>query len=152
MGCCNSCGNDPCPGTFGCPPPSTCDDPDAARGFRVRRPWVRGDTITLQFQLTEPFSGQRPNLADVGSKVWFTVKRFVSDQDVSAVFAGVLTQGVTDMGGGLVQVDVPATVTAGYFDGKEKLYYDLQAKWSGRVWTQERGLFILEPDITRATT
>lgn len=150
MGC--SCGNDPCPGTFGCEPEPGCDDPDWKHGFRTRRPWTRGDTITLKLSLKEPYTGQTPDLSDVGSKVWFTVKTYLSDDDLNAIFQGVLTDGVTDLGGGQVEVTVPALVTSIYMDGKTKLYYDLQVKWAGRVWTQEKGLFLLDPDVTRATS
>jgi hypothetical protein len=146
MGC-----ND-CLPPFGCPPDDTCD-PDAERGYVIKRPWNRGDTIILKFQLQEPYSKRVPNLSDMGSKVWFTVKTYLTEQDSTALFQGTLLSGdVVDLGGGQIQVTIPAAVTSIAAEGVTKFYYDLQIKWSGIVWTPEKGLFQVSPDVTRATT
>jgi hypothetical protein len=125
---------------------------DAKRGFRKHRPFTRGDTITIDFDLRDPFSGQAP---DVGSsQVWFTIKANLADADLNAVFQGtILSADITPLGGPRVRVTVPATVTAmACLDGKTRLYYDLQVSYAGRVWTQEKGIFVIDPDVTRATS
>jgi hypothetical protein len=117
------------------------------------RPWTRGDTIVLDFSLRDPNPpGAVPNLSDSGSKVWFTVKEFLSTQDQDAMFQGTIGSGVELLGGGRVRVTVPANTTAFVPDGTAKLYYDIQVLWGGRVWTQEKGVFLVDPDVTKATS
>jgi hypothetical protein len=151
---CKSCGESLCPGDVLC---GTCGepcDPDENRGFRIKRPIERGDTLVLEFAPTVPGTGQSPNLADSGSKAWFTIKDYLSRWDLQALFQGTIGAGIEIQGGvgNRIVVTVPAAATSVIPDGLQRLYYDLQILWNGRVWTAEKGLFEVSPDVTRATS
>lgn len=130
-------------------------DADYKRGFRVSHAMERGDTKELEYDLVD---GDRLPIdtSAVGVKVWFTIKRYLSDHDLQALWQGTLTSGIAAVGlasSGKIRVTVPADKTAGFPEGIEKLYYDLQVKdAAGRIATVEKGLFLVSPDVTRATT
>jgi hypothetical protein len=154
-GCsCDSCGGELCPGDVRCGGCGNACDPDENRGFRIKRPVERGDTVVLDYQLVDPRTCLPPDLTVQGAKVWFTVKDYLGRHDLKALFQGVLGTGIENLGSGRVRVTIPATVTAGIPDGVVRIYYDLQVLTGtdGRVWTQEKGLFEVSPDVTRATS
>lgn len=153
--CCDQCSGSLSPGDVFC---GTCGlecDPDKARGFRVRRALVRGDTGVFDFDLVD-YLGVPQNLTLTGVKVWFTVKYYLGDQDSQAVAqltlgAGIATRDV--LTSGRIRVTLPASVTQYVKDGTTRLYYDLQIlDGTGRITTVEKGLFLVDPDVTRAVS
>ncbi len=154
--CCDQCQGDLCPGDVFC---GTCGkdcDPDKARGFRRKRRVERGDTVVIDYDLVDPDLGAPLDLTLPGVKVWFTVKYYLDDKDVKALAqltlgAGIATRDV--LTSGRIRVTLPATVTAQVNEGATRLYYDLQVlDGTGRVTTVEKGLFVVEPDVTRTTS
>jgi len=134
-----------------CDPEPGCEDSDALRGFTVKRPWNRGDTIILEWSVFDalrvPFDPTDP-----ASKVWFTVKDVLDKWDEAATWQGTYGSGIESLGGNRIRVTIPASVTAVAYD-LVKLYYDLQIKNpAGQISTVEKGLFLLSPDVTRAYT
>lgn len=130
-------------------------DPDYKRGFRVVHPMERGDTKELEYTLLDR-DGIPIDVSDPDVKIWFTIKRYLSEADSQALWQGTLASGVAAIGApvaGKVRVTVPASATSWFPEGIEKLYYDLQVKEAdGRLTTREKGLFRVSPDVTRATT
>jgi len=122
---------------------------------------VRGDTFRNVFQVmrvqlglpldTPPFS------VDItGWTFWFTLKRYYNDPDNLAVFQGITTDGtgnvtITDALSGKVTVFVPPLSTLNMPDADVRLVFDLQGKDpAGVVYTAERGVIVVSPDVTRA--
>ncbi len=84
-----------------------------------------------------------------------TLKDSLTRPDLQAAFQGKFSSGeVASLGGGRVRATVPAEVTRWLPDGLSKLYYDVQvlSGTGGRIWTQERGIFELAPDVTKNTS
>ncbi len=154
--CCEECSGTLCPGDVFCGACGVECDPDRARGFTIRRRIVRGDTIQIDYDLVDS-AGAPIDLSDPTVKVWFTVKYWLRDQDVYALAAPTLANGGI-VGrdaptSGHVRVTIAASVTQYIADGTTKLYYDLQVKdAAAHVSTVERGLFLVDPDVSRAVT
>lgn len=154
--CCEDCSGTLCPGDVFCGACGKECDPDRARGFTLRRRVIRGDTIQIDYDLVDS-AGVPIDLSDPDVKVWFTVKYWLRDQDAYALAAPTLANGGIvgrDVPtSGRVRVTVDSSVTQHIAEGTTKLYYDLQVKDAeGRVATVERGLFLVDPDVTRAVT
>lgn len=155
---CDNCSGELCPGDVLC---GTCGeecDPDRTRGFKIKRKMTRGDTEEIDYDLLDR-DGAPLDLSAAGAKAWFTVKRYLSDADQFAVHqatianGGILPRDGGSLASGRVRVTVPATATASVAEGTTKLYYDLQVKDAlGRISTVEKGLFVIDADVTRATT
>lgn len=154
--CCDQCQGELCPGDVFCGTCGQSCDPDKARGFRTKRRIERGDTVEIDYDLVDS-QGAPLDLSLTGVKAWFTIKYYLDDKDVKA-----LAQ-VTFAGGGIAPRDVPtsgrvrvtiaAAVTGYILEGTTRLYYDLQIlDGAGRVTTIEKGLFLVDPDVTRATS
>ncbi len=152
MSCpCDSCGTELCPGDVRCGDCGEACDPDKTRGFVIRRPMQRGDTVILDFALVDPFTRIPPNPLDAGFQAWFTVKDYLQQRDIQARFQGTYAGGeIVSLGGGWIRVTMPASSTLWIPDGVVRLYYDVQAASGGRVWTHEKGLFEVSPDVTRS--
>lgn len=116
----------------------------------------RGDTYLFDVlaKRIDPQSGQPVTIDLTGGKAWFTAKKTLSDQDVSATIAlSTTTSGVAivDPTSGRVRVTVPASSTT-LLDADQKLFYDVQVMDSaGVVTTAQYGLLRIQPDVTRAT-
>lgn len=155
---CDECGAGLCFGAVLCDECGVACDPDKTRGFTTERTMTRGDTIEIEYTLTDPDTGAPVDLGAAGVKVWFTVNPTIPKLATDPVlFQGTLVSGAITIVGlgtsGMILVTIPATTTQFLTDGIEKLYYDLQLKdGAGRVRTVEKGLFRVWPDITRAAT
>lgn len=151
---CDSCSGDLCPGDIFCGSCGAECDPDATRGFVRKRRLERGDTLEIEYDLIDK-DGNPLDLGAVGVKVWFTIKYYLSDVDQNAVAQATLANGQISLRdvatSGRILVTVPATATQYVREGTTKLYYDLQVKDAGaRISTVEKGLFLVDPDVTRA--
>jgi hypothetical protein len=153
--CCDNCQGQLDPGSITCGGCGAECDPDKARGFRKNRRIERGDTIVVDYDLLD-FAGNPVDLSNPAVKVWFTIKNFLSDADQNALAQVTLGAGITardSPASGHVRVKVPATVTQFITEGTTRLYYDLQLEDAGGiVRTVEKGLFLVDPDVTRATS
>lgn len=147
---CDKCGDDLCPGDVICGTCGSACDPDATKGFRIKRPVTRGDTIEIEYALVDK-NGAPIDASAIGTKLWFTVKDYLGRPDVQAVWQGTYLAGIAQDSVGKIRVTVPPTATLQVPDGIVKLYYDLQLKdSSARITTIEKGIFEFAPDVTRA--
>lgn len=154
--CCSSCQNALVPGELACGACGSPCDPDVAAGFALRRQVTRGDTIEIDYDLVDS-RGAPIDTSDPGVRIWFTIKYYLRDPDQQALVQATLLNGgivARDSAqSGRVRVTIAASTTVFIADGIAKLYYDLQVKDSaGRVGTVEKGLFLVSPDVSRATT
>jgi hypothetical protein len=154
--CCEECSGTLCPGDVFCGACGRECDPDRARGFTIRRRVIRGDTIQIDYDLVDS-NGTPIDLSNPLVKIWFTVKYWLRDADVYALAqptlanGGILPRDVA--ASGHIRVTIASTVTQYIAEGTTKLYYDLQVLDStGTVTTLERGLFMVDPDVSRATS
>lgn len=125
-------------------------DPDRERGFVITRRMDRGDTIVIAWTVID---AQRSpiDFSNPSTKAWFTLKDYVIRADVQALWQGTLGAGIVQEVVGTIVVTIPASSTANLPDGVVKLYYDLQVRDSlGRVSTIEKGLFQVDPDVTKS--
>lgn len=151
---CDNCSGELCPTDFACAACGTECDADRARGFVIKRALVRGDTKEIEYDLLDK-NGAAIDLGAPGVSVWFTLKYYLSDPDATAIVQQTLANGGIVLrdtaGSGHVRVLVPASATQGITEGTTKLYYDVQLlDGNGRITTVERGLFMVDPDVTRA--
>lgn len=154
--CCEECSGSLCPGDVFCGSCGRECDPDRARGFTIRRRITRGDTVQLDYDLVDG-NGAPIDLGAFGVKVWFTVKYWLRDADSAALAQPTLENGGIlprdSDASGRIRVTLESTTTQYILEGTTKLYYDLQVKDAdGRISTVERGLFLVDPDVTRATS
>jgi|SRR5579859_1975040 len=154
--CCATCQGTLVPGDINCGDCGTPCDPDVTRGFALRRPLTRGDTIQIDYDLLDK-NGSPLDLTPISVRVWFTIKYYLGDADQNAVAQATLMNGgisFRDVStSGHITVTIAAANTVNVAEGTTKLYYDLQVLDStGRVTTVEKGLFIVDPDVTRATS
>lgn len=154
---CDDCSGELCPGDVLCGQCGAECDPDKTRGFRIERALIRGDTEEIDYDLLDR-DGAPLDLSGVNARAWFTVKAYLSQADSQAVHqATILNGGIVPRDGGnlatgRVRVTIPSSATLNVPDGVVKLYYDLQVKDAqGRITTVERGLFFVDPDVTRST-
>jgi len=93
-----------------------------------------------------------------GAKLWFTVKRAVSDADGSALF-----QLTNDVNGGITVVNAEAGIAVALVQPSHttslpsaktsQLFYDWKLKTaSGELTTRETGTILVTPAITLAST
>jgi hypothetical protein len=134
-----------------------CENPDAKRGFTTTRSLIRGDTLVADFDLVDPLTGLPVDLSEDGLSVWFTLAETFPKLATSPVLgqATLANGGITARDvpqSGHVRAMIAASVTANAIaDGTTRLYYDVQVKrGDGRVFTFERGIYLVDPDITRA--
>jgi hypothetical protein len=149
-----------CNETEGCPTTGDapgCEDPDYARGFRTKRSLIRGDTLIVDFDLVDPLTSTPVDTSAVGVEVWFTLAETLPRLATSPVLAqATLTNGgITNRdvpSSGHIRAMVAASITANAIaDSTARLYYDVQVKTAdGRVFTFERGIYLVDPDVTRA--
>lgn len=114
--------------------------------IRTRRRVTRGDRFRVAVEdLTEPDG----SVSDVtGHTLRFTAKDREDDLDAAAVISA--TQVVADGSGGSAELYVPAAAT-GSFPTTRALYYDVQlSDPAGNAKTFERGILIVEADVSRA--
>jgi hypothetical protein len=119
---------------------------------------VRGDTLTIDVhcEKPDPATGVLLPINLTGAKVWFTAKRFVTDDDLHAKVQVSTTGGgvvVVNAPGGVARVTVPAGSTAPPVlpDDPIDLAYDVQVlEASGALTTVQRGTLTVNPDITLA--
>lgn len=124
----------------------------------------RGDTLVFDLQVLQPIPGSDARVpANItGWSAWFTVKRFVQDPDSFAIAQITLTTS-TPAGGtivftvpvnGQLEITMPPIATRDLPDGGvSELAYDVQVKdLIGRVFTVDRGILFVDPDVTRAIT
>lgn len=150
---CEQCGSGPgCPDDVKCSACAPCGDPDAVLGFKTKRYATRGDTIEIDYELVDK-NGAALDLSISGTKAWFTVKDYLIRADSQASWQGTIGTGIVQTSPGRMTVTIPASVTALWPDGVQRLYYDLAVKEpAGRVTTIEKGLIILDPDVTLTRT
>jgi hypothetical protein len=151
---CDACGENLCPGDLACRDCGAECDPDVANGFGLSRPGQqRGDTIVIEYDVVDA-DGTPVDCSDPNTKVWFTMKDYLSRPDNRALWQGTLPgDGIVQVSTGKIRVTVPATVTQFIPDGVVKVYYDCQVKdILGRIATIEKGRFFFVPDVTRATS
>jgi hypothetical protein len=137
------------------------DDDLESRPRILRRRTFRGDTFVLDTQVLRPPPGSLPGSPPVptnitGWMVWFTVKR-TFEPDQFAVCQ--LTTTPTGQGGiaftqpliGWMEVTMNPIVTRGFPDGNVALPYDIQVRdLSGNLFTVEKGVIVVMPDVTEA--
>lgn len=123
----------------------------------------RGDTFTLKVQVTQLPDGAPDGTFAIpvnitGYKIYFTVKRYLTDPDAYAVFqsnSADLTTNVTitDALNGKATCKMPASKTVNFPDGLVVLLYDVTAiDLSGNVSTVDSGTVTIVPDVTRAVS
>lgn len=126
----------------------------------VNRRSYRGDTLTFQLTVYQPPPAQSAPQDLTGWFVQFTAKKQHADQDPQAVAvsktSGTAPNVVTFPFGaprGILQVMVGPLNTITLGDGRVRLVYDVQIiDPAGNVTTVERGVWTVEPDVTRSTT
>lgn len=123
----------------------------------------RGDTWTLKVQVTQLPDGAPDGAFGVpvnitGYKIYFTVKRYITDPDAYAVFqsnSADLTNNVTitDALNGKVTCKMPSSKTVNFPDGQVVLLYDVAViDLAGNVSTVDSGTVTIVPDVTRAVS
>jgi hypothetical protein len=131
----------------------TCPDPTI-----VDRKMFRGDTLTFQIQIFQPYPFQNSPQNLTGWFLQFTLKRWFPDQDPQALAVSKST-GVAPnvivfpngLSAGLVQVSSGPSNTLTLGDGIVRGVYDIQGiDPSGNVTTLEIGRMRIMPDVTRA--
>ena len=147
---CEKCEADLCPGDVLCGSCGEPCDPDTTRGFRIRRPFDRGDTIEIEYDLVDR-DGAPIDATAPGVKVWFTLKDYLTRPDVHALWQGMVGSGISQLSIGKIRVSIPPSATSNITEGITRLYYDVQIKdGAARIATVEKGIFEISPDVTRA--
>lgn len=145
---CETCGGQLCPGDVLC---GTCGnecDPDKTLGFGVVRKMDRGCTVEIDYEIVDE-NGAPVDLTLSGTKLWFTVKDYLTRADSQATWQGTLIAGIVIVTSGKVRVTVPAATTQYVPDGIVRLYYDLKLLDSlGRATIIEKGVFEVAPSVT----
>ena len=145
-------------GGLGCPP-SACGCSPAPWPYQ-QLTMSRGDTFVRDIQVTAPPPGAPPGAQPVpvditGWTLWFTAKYNLADVDAQAVAQlSTLTSGIvlTTPTAGKAEITMPPGATVNFADAPVSIYYDVQAKdLSGRIFTVERGVIVVTPDVTRTT-
>lgn len=143
----SSCGKPECFATCQCD--AECD-PDAELGFVIHHRISRGESIEIEYELVD-VNGAPVDLNVSGSKIWFTVKDYLEKADSQALWQGTLGSGIVQTTIGRATVLVAAAATQYLPDGVVKVYYSLRFRdFAGRVATLEKGIFDIEPDVTRS--
>ncbi len=147
---CETCGDELCPGDVLC---GTCGnecDPDKTLGFSVVRKMDRGCTVEIDYDLVDE-NGAVIDLTLTGTKLWFTVKDYLTRADSQAAWQGILSSGIEIISSGKIRVTIPAATTQYVEDGIVRLYYDLKLLDAlGRTSLIEKGLFEVSPAVTRS--
>jgi hypothetical protein len=114
---------------------------------------TRGDSRT--FRLTSVDFDGSPTDFTTYNRVWFTVKRALTDADSAAIVAKTLLNGITILSTDHSKLDVviePGDTSILTIVGAQLvLFYDLQTQDSfGNINTPQSGSFTITADITRA--
>lgn len=123
-------------------------DPDATRGFKIKRRLTRGNTLVIDLTAQNPWTKAAPSSGSAGFKARVTVRQNLGDP--TPAFVGSFDSGdIVDLGGGQWRVTIPSDVTYALPDGVVKLYYDVQFVEDARTWTQEKGLIEVMPGVAQ---
>ena len=113
---------------------------------------VRGDTYEFQANIIR--NGSAVNLT--GCTVWMTAKWKAEDLDAAAVFSIDSTGSdvvISDPTNGVVQITIVSAKTRTLPSRVVRLPYDIQYKdTSSKIYTPIRGILVVSPDLTIATT
>jgi len=129
------------------------------------REMFRGDTFVFDVQVLRvpPGSprGTQPLPVNItGWYMWWTLKSHYGDPDNQAIAQSTSTPSSTPAGGGITftlplvgkaEITMASLATRQFPDGNTKLVYDVQVRDpSGNIFTVERGILVVSPDVTQA--
>ena len=118
---------------------------------------VRSDTYIFDVvaKRPDPDTGSLVPIDLTTGKAWFTAKRTLNDLDANAVIQlSTTTSGVILLAAplGIVRVTIPPLATTSLPNDPVALQYDIQVSdAAGVVTTIQKGLLMVEPDVTLTT-
>lgn len=119
--------------------------------------FFRGDTFKIDLPVTQfnPTTQKDEPLNITGSTIWMTAKRYLAESDSNAVFQlespGAIV--FTDPVNGLARATIPHSATVNLPAQCTRLFYDFQLLTPGsEVYTIEKGLLVIDPDVTITVT